>query len=225
MFFDSTFIILIPAILISMYAQQKVQNTFAKYSQAYSQSSYTGYDIAQRILANNGLHHVKIEQSKGHLTDHYDPRTQVLRLSQSVYGSRSIAAYGVAAHEVGHAIQHANRYVPLEFRNLMVPVVSFSSKVVWVLVLLGLFLGFAGLFQVGIILFSAIVLFQLVTLPVEFNASNRAIMELEGLDLLQNEELGQAKKVLDAAALTYVAAALTALSQLFRLIMLSGRRR
>jgi len=208
-----------------MYAQQKIQSTFAKYSRAYASSSMTGYDVARMILDENNLQHVKVEHVKGNLTDHYDPRTKVLRLSDSVFGSKSIAAYGVAAHEVGHAIQHANSYAPLQFRNSMAPVVGFSSKFSWILILAGLFLGAVGLLQIGIFLFSAIVLFQLVTLPVEFNASNRAIAQLEGLHFLKTEELGAAKKVLDAAALTYVAAALTSVSQLIRLLMLANRRR
>ncbi|MDP3387637.1 MAG: zinc metallopeptidase [Eubacteriales bacterium] len=225
MFFDTSIILLIPAIFISMYAQQKIQSTFAKYSRAFAQSSYTGYDVARMILDRNNLDEVKIEHIPGNLTDHYDPRTKILRLSDTVYDSRSIAAYGVAAHEVGHAIQHSSQYAPLVVRNILVPVVSFSSKFVWILVLLGLFLGYAGLIQIGIVLFLGIVVFQLVTLPVEFDASNRAILQLEGLNFLQDDEIVNAKKVLNAAALTYVAAALTAISQLIRLIMLSNRRR
>lgn len=225
-YYDSTFLILIPAILISMYAQQKVKGTFAKYSKVFSSSNYTGLDIARLILDKNGLEYIKIERINGNLTDHYDPRTKVLRLSETVYGNKSIAAYGVAAHEVGHAIQHSNKYMPLEIRNSLVPVASFSSKIVWVLIILGFLLGIAGLVQVGIYLFLAVVLFQLVTLPVEFNASNRAIIQLEGLGILHDEEIHSAKRVLNAAALTYIAAALTAISQLVRLIILSryGRR-
>lgn len=221
-YYDSTFIILIPAILISMYAQQKVKGTFNKYSKVFSNSNYTGLDIARLILDKNGLEFVKIERIAGNLTDHYDPRTKVLRLSQPVYSNKSIASYGVAAHEVGHAIQHSRKYMPLEIRNSLVPVANFSSKIVWVLIILGFLLGITGLIQVGIYLFLAIVLFQLVTLPVEFNASNRAIVQLEGLGILHDDEIHNAKKVLDAAALTYVAAALTAISQLVRLIILSG---
>ena len=225
MFFDTSIVLLIPAIIISMYAQQKIQSTFAKYSRAFAQSNYTGFDVARKILDRNNLEEVKIEHIPGNLTDHYDPRTKILRLSDSVYDSRSIAAYGVAAHEVGHAIQHSSQYVPLVVRNTLVPVVSFSSKFVWILVMLGLFLGYMGLVQIGIVLFLGIVIFQLVTLPVEFDASNRAILQLEGLNFLQDDEIVNAKKVLNAAALTYVAAALTAVSQLIRLIMLSNRRR
>lgn len=225
MFFDTSIVLLIPAIIISMYAQQKIQSTFAKYSRLFAQSNYTGYDVARMILDRNNLDDVKIEHIPGNLTDHYDPRTRILRLSDSVYDSKSIAAYGVAAHEVGHAIQHSSQYVPLVIRNTMVPVVSFSSKFVWILVMLGLFMGYMGLVQIGIVLFLAIVIFQLVTLPVEFDASSRAILQLEGLNFLQDDEIVNAKKVLNAAALTYVAAALTAISQLIRLIMLSNRRR
>ncbi len=225
MFFDTSIVLLIPAIIISMYAQQKIQSTFAKYSRLFAQSNYTGYDVARMILDRNNLDDVKIEHIPGNLTDHYDPRTRILRLSDSVYDSKSIAAYGVAAHEVGHAIQHSSQYVPLVIRNTMVPVVSFSSKFVWILVMLGLFMGYMGLVQIGIVLFLAIVIFQLVTLPVEFDASSRAILQLEDLNFLQDDEIVNAKKVLNAAALTYVAAALTAISQLIRLIMLSNRRR
>jgi hypothetical protein len=225
MFYDSTFILLIPAILISMFAQQKIQSTFAKYSKVFSNSNYTGFDVARKILDRNGLSHVKIERVSGNLTDHYDPRTEILRLSDSVYGSKSIAAYGVAAHEVGHAIQHSERYMPLEVRNSLVPVVNFSSKIVWLLILAGLFLEITGFIQIGIVLFSAVVLFQIITLPVEFNASNRAIIQLENMGALYNDEIKSAKKVLDAAALTYVAAALTAVSQLIRLILISNRGR
>lgn len=174
------------------------------------------------ILDKNGLGNIRIEHVRGNLTDHYDPRSGVLRLSDSVYGNRSIAAYGVAAHEVGHAIQHSNRYMPLEIRNSMAPVVSFSSKAVWLVILLGFFLGIAGFIKIGVFLFLAVVIFQLVTLPVEFDASSRAIVQLESLGILYDDDIKGAKKVLNAAALTYVAAALTAVSQLVRLLILSG---
>ena len=222
MIYDSTFFLLIPAIIISMYAQQKIQSTFAKYSRAYASSSMTGYDVARMILDENNLQHVKVEHVKGNLTDHYDPRTKVLRLSDSVFGSKSIAAYGVAAHEVGHAIQHANSYAPLQFRNSMAPVVGFSSKFSWILILAGLFLGAVGLLQIGIFLFSAIVLFQLVTLPVEFNASSRAISALRSQGMLNENELQGTARVLNAAALTYIAAATMALLQLLYFLLRAG---
>lgn len=221
-FYDSTFLLLIPAIIISMYAQQKIQSTFRKYSRVFSGGSYSGHDIARMILDKNGLENIRIEHVRGNLTDHYDPRSGVLRLSDSVYGNRSIAAYGVAAHEVGHAIQHSKRYMPLEIRNSMAPVVSFSSRVVWLIILLGFFLGIAGFIKIGVFLFLAVVIFQLVTLPVEFDASSRAIVQLESLGILYDDDIKGAKKVLNAAALTYVAAALTAVSQLVRLLILSG---
>jgi hypothetical protein len=221
-YFDSTFLLLIPAIIISMYAQQKIQSTFRKYSRVFSGGNHTGYDIARMILDKNGLEHIRIEHVRGNLTDHYDPRSGVLRLSDSVYGNKSIASYGVAAHEVGHAIQHSKRYMPLEIRNSMAPVVSFSSKIVWFVILLGFFLGAVGFIRIGVFLFLAIVIFQLVTLPVEFDASSRAIVELESLGILYDDNIKGAKKVLNAAALTYVAAALTAVSQLIRLLILSG---
>ena len=221
-YFDSTFLLLLPAIIISMYAQQKIQNTFKKYSRVFSGGNYTGCDIARMILDKNDLEHISIEHVRGNLTDHYDPRSGVLRLSDSVYGNRSIAAYGVAAHEVGHAIQHSRKYMPLEIRNSMAPVVSFSSKIVWLVILLGFFLGIVGFIRIGVFLFLAVVIFQLVTLPVEFDASSRAIVQLESLGILYDDDIKGAKKVLNAAALTYVAAALIAVSQLIRLLILSG---
>jgi hypothetical protein len=221
-YFDSTFLLLIPAIIISMYAQQKIQSTFKKYSRVFPGVNHTGYDIARMILDKNGLEYISIEKVRGNLTDHYDPRSGVLRLSDSVYGNKSIAAYGVAAHEVGHAIQHSRKYMPLEIRNSMAPVVSFSSKIVWFVILLGFFLGIVGFIRIGVFLFLAVVIFQLVTLPVEFDASSRAIVQLESLGILYDDDIKGAKKVLNAAALTYVAAALTAVSQLIRLLILSG---
>ncbi|MBN2285378.1 MAG: zinc metallopeptidase [Tissierellales bacterium] len=225
MYFDSTFIILIPAILISLFAQSKVKSTFVKYSNVKSNSSYSGFEVARSILDRNGLGHVRIEAVAGNLTDHYDPRNEVLRLSDAVYGRNTIAAYGVAAHEVGHAIQHAKHYMPLEIRNSLVPVVNFSSRVVWLLIIGGMLLSMTGLIQIGIVLFSAVVLFQIVTLPVEFDASRRAIVQLDDLGILYDDEIKGARKVLDAAALTYVAAALTAVSQLIRLLLISNRGR
>lgn len=221
---DSSIMILIPAILISFIAQWKINSTFNKYSRVGSYRKMTAAEAARYLLDGAGLSDVPIEMIGGNLTDHYDPRVRTLRLSQTVYNSTSVAAIGVAAHETGHAIQHKNRYAPLSIRNSLVPVANFGSNAAWVLVILALITGAYGLINLGIILFSAAVLFQLVTLPVEYNASSRALKLLESEGILYDDELDSAKKVLSAAALTYVAAALVAISQLLRLIMV-GRRR
>lgn len=220
-YYDSTFVILIPAILLSLYAQAKIQSTYSRYSKQYSISGLTGAEAARRILDYNGLYDVAIEMIPGNLTDHYDPRDRVLRLSQGAFHSTSIAAIGVAAHEAGHALQHNRGYVPLIFRNALVPVANIGSNLSWVLILLGIFLSSAGLINLGILLFTAVVLFQVITLPVEFNASSRALNQLDNYNILYKEELYKAKKVLSAAALTYVAATLMAVSQLLRLIVLT----
>lgn len=220
-YYDSTYILLIPAILFSIYAQGKIQSAYSKYSRVASMTGITGAQAARKILDLNGLFDVAIEVIPGNLTDHYDPRSRVLRLSQGVYYSNSIASIGVAAHEAGHAIQHSKGYVPLVFRNALVPVANIGSNLSWILILLGFFMGAAGLINIGILLFTAVVLFQIVTLPVEFNASSRALNELENNHILYSDEIGRAKKVLDAAALTYVAATLAAISQLLRLLVLT----
>ncbi|WP_027307416.1 zinc metallopeptidase [Caloramator sp. ALD01] len=220
-YYDSTFVILIPAILLSLYAQAKIQSTYSRYSREYSLSGLTGAEAARRILDYNGLYDVAIEMIPGNLTDHYNPRDRVLRLSQGVFHSSSIAAIGVAAHEAGHALQHNRGYAPLIFRNALVPVANIGSNLSWVLILLGIFLSSAGLINLGILLFTAVVLFQVITLPVEFNASSRALNQLDNYNILYKEELYKAKKVLSAAALTYVAATLMAISQLLRLIVLT----
>ena len=224
-FFDSSMIILIPAIILAMYAQSKVKSTYEKYVKVKSTKGYTGEETARAILDKNGLSDVRIERINGTLTDHYDPRTRVLRLSDMVYRGNSIASSAIAAHEVGHAIQHSKEYAPLTFRNAIVPVVSFASNLSWIFILAGLFLSFTGLIDVGIILFSGSVIFQIVTLPVEFNASSRALVELESVGVLTRDEIPYSKKVLDAAALTYVAATATAIAQLMRLLVLRGRSR
>ncbi len=224
-FFDSSMIILIPAIILAMYAQSKVKSTYEKYVKVKSTKGYTGEETARAILDKNGLSDVRIEHINGTLTDHYDPRTRVLRLSDMVYRGNSIASSAIAAHEVGHAIQHSKEYAPLTFRNAIVPVVSFASNLSWIFILAGLFLSFTGLIDVGIILFSGSVIFQIVTLPVEFNASSRALVELESVGVLTRDEIPYSKKVLDAAALTYVAATATAIAQLMRLLVLRGRSR
>ncbi|MCX7695566.1 MAG: zinc metallopeptidase [Caloramator sp.] len=220
-YYDSTFVILIPAILLSLYAQAKIQSTYSRYSRQYSLSGLTGAEAARRILDYNGLYDVAIELIPGNLTDHYDPRDRVLRLSQSVYHSTSIAAIGVAAHEAGHALQHSRGYAPLIFRNALVPVANIGSNLSWILIVFGIFISSVGLINLGILLFTAVVLFQVITLPVEFNASSRALNQLDNYNILYKEELYKAKKVLSAAALTYVAATLMAISQLLRLIVLT----
>ncbi len=218
-------ILVLPAVLLSMWAQARVTSTFSKYQKQISQRHMTGYDAARRILDQNGLSHIKIEHISGNLTDHYDPRGNVIRLSEGVYNSPSIAAMGVAAHEAGHAVQHSVNYMPIKLRNSVLPLANIGSRASIPLALLGIVLGIEGLVTVGIVLFAAVVLFQVVTLPVEFNASNRAITILYSSGLIGEEEKKGVKKVLGAAALTYVAAALTSLMNLLRLILVFGRRR
>jgi len=224
-FGDSTFILLIPAILFSLYAQTKISGTFQKYSRVASRSGYTASDVARRILDMNGLQNVRIERIRGSLTDHYDPRHHVLRLSDTVHNSTSIAALGVAAHEAGHAVQHSTGYVPLFMRNTIAPIASFGSSMSWILIMAGLFMQWFELIQIGIIFFLAVVVFHLITLPVEFNASKRAVAMLTDSGVITRDEVAPARKVLSAAALTYVAAALTAVLQLLRFVLLANRRR
>ncbi|NMA83852.1 MAG: zinc metallopeptidase [Epulopiscium sp.] len=222
--------ILLPAIILSLYAQSKVTNTFQRYLKIPNVNGYTGSEVAHRILESAGIRDVKVEPVSGSLTDHYDPRAKVLRLSEPVFYGRSVAALGVAAHEAGHAAQHHEGYLFLNFRNAIAPVVSIGSRMAMPLILLGVFLssmasGFGGFFiQLGIYLFAGIVLFQVVTLPVEFNASRRAIAFLDSYAFLTPQEVKPAKKVLDAAALTYVASAAVAMANLLRFILLFGNR-
>lgn len=223
-FYDSSFIILIPALIVSLWAQSKVSSTYRKYESIRSIKGYTGADAARVLLNSFGLTDVSIEITGGKLSDHYDPRTRKMVLSYNVYHGNSLAAIGVAAHETGHAIQHAEHYGPLVLRNGIVPLVNFSSNVSWVLFIIGFIINSSGLISLGILLFSAVVVFQIVTLPVEFNASRRALLLLEDKGILYGDEVDGAKKVLSAAAMTYVAAALTAALQLIRLILISGRR-
>ena len=220
---DPTYLILIPAVLISAWAQFKVSSTFNKFSTVRSMNGYTGAQVARILLNDAGLQDVEIQQIAGRLSDHYDPKAKVLRLSSDVYGSTSVASIGVAAHEVGHAIQDKESYTALDFRNAIVPLVNFSSSLSWILFLVGILFSFSSLVNIGIILFSVVVLFQLVTLPVEFNASSRALKLLEARGILYDNEIEGAKKVLGAAALTYVAATLMAILQLVRLIAISDR--
>ena len=224
--FDYTYIIFVlPAIIISLIAQIRVSSTFAKYNKISASRRTTGADAARKILDRNNLSNVAIEHVRGNLTDHYDPTSRILRLSDSTFSSSSIAAIGVAAHECGHAIQHAKGYVPLKMRHGVYPVVRFSSALAMPLILLGLIVNTPLFVNFGIILFSAVVLFQLITLPVEFNASRRALAIISDVLYFDQEEVKGAKKVLTAAALTYVASALTSIMQLLRLIILSNNRR
>jgi uncharacterized protein len=219
--FDPTMFLLVPAIIFSFYAQMKISSTFKKYLRVRSNSGTTGAQAARRILDNNGLYNVPIDVSRGHLTDHYDPRHRVLRLSSDVYYGDSVASIGVAAHEAGHAIQHHESYAPLAIRNSLVPIANIGSNFSWILIILGFVMGASGLINLGILLFTAAVLFQIITLPVEFNASSRALNQIESNGILYSEEMHGAKKVLSAAALTYVAATLVAISQLLRLLILA----
>lgn len=222
LFFDPTMILLIPGIILAMYAQGKVQSTFQRYSRVLSQRGITGAQVARRILDSYGLHDVEIETIGGQLSDHYDPRSRKVRLSSGVYGGSSLASLGVAAHEVGHAIQHDTGYTPLYIRNSIIPITQIGSTLSFPLLLLGLFMGIPKLAYFGVLLFTGVVVFQVITLPVEFNASSRALAILDSEGFLSREELSGTKKVLDAAALTYVAAALMAALNLLRLLIISG---
>ncbi|MGN1121218.1 MAG: zinc metallopeptidase [Eubacteriales bacterium] len=215
----------LPAVLIAMWASANVNSTFKKYSSIPSASGYTGADAARRILDANGLFSIRIERVSGNLTDHYDPKAGVIRLSDSVYDNRSAAAIGVAAHEAGHAVQHATGYSPLVIRNAIIPICQIGSNLAMPLVLLGLVLDMFGLCFIGIVAFGLSTLFQLITLPVEFNASSRALAALESSGRFSADDLGNAKKTLRAAALTYVAALAVALANLLRLIVMVGGRR
>jgi len=209
--------------LISLFAQFLVNSRFSKYSRVRSRSGMTGAQAAERILQSQGIYDVAIQRVSGKLTDHYDPRNKTLNLSDAVYASTSVAAVGVAAHECGHAIQHARGYAPLSFRSALVPVANIGSQLSWLFIILGIFFGGSHtLIMIGILMFSAAVLFQLVTLPVEFNASGRALKLLSETGILQKDEVSDTRKVLSAAALTYVAAATTAVLQLLRLLRLFG---
>jgi Zn-dependent membrane protease YugP len=224
--FDLYYLILvIPTLILSMWAQVKVKSTFAKYSKIPCSRRITGVDAAAVLMRSNNINDVKVEAVRGSLTDHYDPSAKKLRLSQPVYGSNSIAAVGVAAHEAGHAIQHAVHWGPLVMRSTLVPVANIGSSLGPWIAIAGIFLSFPILINIGIFLFSGAVLFYVITLPVEFNASSRAIAILRANNVLSEEELKGVKKVLTAAALTYVASALTAIASLLRLVLISRRRR
>lgn len=226
-YFDPTYILVIIGAVICLLASARVKTTFNKYNRVRSMSGMTGAQAAEKILHAAGIYDVTVQHISGDLTDHYDPRNKVLSLSDSTYGSSSVAAVGVAAHECGHAIQHQKSYAPLNIRSVIVPVANFGSAVAWPLILVGLFFTSSTgsfLINLGILCFSFAVLFQLVTLPVEFNASNRAVRILGETGILGEEELRGTRKVLGAAALTYVAGAASAILQLLRLILLFGGR-
>jgi len=224
-YFDPTMIFLIPSIIFAMYAQTKVRSTFAKYLRIHGKKGYSGFQVARYILDNNGMRDVPIEITKGQLSDHYDPRKRVVRLSNDVYNGTSLASISVAAHETGHAIQHAHGYTPLSLRNAIFPIANIGSRAAWFLVIIGLIMSMPALLDLGILLFTAAVLFQVITLPVEFNASSRAMRLLDEGGFIVGDEYNHSKKVLRAAALTYVAAMATAVSQLIRLLLIRGRRR
>jgi Zn-dependent membrane protease YugP len=227
--FDWTYLLLIPCLILTIWASARVNSTFKRYSGQLSARRITGAQAAERVLFNNGIRNVRIERISGNLTDHYDPRTNVIRLSDSVYDSASTAAIGVACHEAGHAVQYAENYAPIKLRAAIIPITNFGSRLAMPLILLGVLLSaFSGasnsLVYLGIACFSLSLFFQLVTLPVEFNASRRALQAIDQSDILNDEEIKGARKVLSAAAMTYVAAAAVSLTQLLRLILLFGGR-
>ena len=222
-YYDYTYILVIIGAVLCMIASANVKGTYNRYKQVYNSRGIRAEEVAERILNNAGIHDVRIERISGDLTDHYSPREKVLRLSDSVFGSSSVAAIGVAAHECGHAIQHNVGYVPINIRNAIVPVVNFGSNAAWPVLVLGAVINNGILVNVGIILFSFAVLFQLITLPVEFNASGRALSILKDQSILQGQELRGARKVLTAAAMTYGASMVAILLQLLRLVLIFGR--
>lgn len=224
-YWDPTYVLVIIAMALSLFASFGVKATFTKYKKVRTLRDITGAEAARKILDMNGLQHIKVERISGDLTDHFDPKNNVIRLSDSTYADTSVAAVGVAAHEAGHAVQHATGYAPIKVRNSIVPVVNIGSSLSMPLFFIGLIMGSFGLAFAGVILFSLVLVFQLVTLPVEFNASTRAIRILDETRMLYEDEVGPAKKVLNAAAMTYVAAVASTALQLLRLLLiLNGRR-
>ena len=227
-YYDWTYLLVLIGVVICMAASSRVRSVFSRYSRVRSHSGMTGKEAAEQILRRNGIYDVQVIHIPGNLTDHYNPGKKTLGLSDSVYNSSSVAAIGVAAHECGHAVQHAVGYAPLSIRGALVPVANFGSALSWPLILVGLLMNSqmsALLINLGILLFSAAVLFQIVTLPVEFNASGRAVKVLKSSGMLYPDEVGDVKKVLRAAALTYVASAASMILQFLRLIIIGGRRR
>lgn len=223
-YIDPTYVLILIGMVLSLMASAKLNATYSTYARVGSRCGMTGAEAAERLLRSQGIYDVAVRRVSGHLTDHYDPRTKTVNLSDAVYGATSIAAIGVAAHECGHAMQDAGEYAPLRLRAALVPVANFGAQISWPLILIGFFMGGGFLVDIGILLFSAAVLFQLVTLPVEYNASHRAVKLLDAIGILQGQEVGQARKVLGAAALTYVAAAAASILQLLRLLLLFGNR-
>lgn len=224
--FDIYYVILVlPCLIFSMWAQHSVNSTFNRYAKVYSRRGMTGAQAAAAVLRQNGVHNVQVEHVSGKLSDHFDPSSNVIRLSDSVYDSTSVAAIGVAAHEAGHAVQYAVGYAPMKLRAAIIPITNFGSKLAWPLILLGLVLNFSGLLTIGVLLFGTATLFQLVTLPVELNASRRALQTISNAGLLYDDEYPAAKKTLTAAAMTYVAALAVSAAQFLRLILLFGGRR
>lgn len=224
-YFDPTYILVIIAFILTLFASFGVKSTFNKYNKVYSSRGLTAAEAARKILDANGLQHIRIERIAGDLTDHFSPKESVIRLSDSTYDSNSVAAIGVAAHECGHAVQHQVGYVPIRIRNSIVPIVNVSNWLSMPLFIIGLIMGSFGLALTGAILFGAVLVFQLVTLPTEIDASKRAMRTLEGMYLLDGDELVGAKKTLTAAAMTYVAAVASTALQFLRLLMLANRRR
>ena len=222
-YFDRTMILLLPAIIIAFWAQSKVSSAYRKYRTVRTMNGYTGENVARMMLDAAGLYDVPVVEVRGELTDHYDPRSRVVRLSSDIYHGSSIASAGIAAHEVGHAIQHKEAYKPLVLRTSIASAVNFSSQASIILFMIGLLLSIPALTSIGIIFFTVAVIYQVITLPVEFNASKRALNILESRNILYGNEVSGAKSVLSAAAMTYVAAALMSISQLIRLIAISNR--
>ena len=224
-YYSSYFIFVVPALIIALLAQANVSSAFRRYSRVSNSRGYTGYEIARRILDQHGLYDVQIQHVRGSLTDHFDPTARVVRLSDAVYHSTSVAAIGVAAHEVGHAIQHNEGYFPIKVRSAIVPITNIGSSLAWPLAIFGLILGLESLATIGLWLFLIVVVFQLITLPVEFNASSRALTTIREEGILEGEEYLGAKRMLTAAALTYVAALITAIANFLRMLALVNRNR
>ena len=223
-YWDSTYYLVLAGVALCAIASWNVSSTYRRFSRVMNSRGMVAQDVAAQILQRSGIYDVRIERVRGNLTDHYSPHEKVLRLSDSVYGSSSVAAIGVAAHECGHAIQHHVGYAPLKLRSASVPIENFGSKLYWPIILIGLLMGYMQIAQIGILLFAFVVFFQLVTLPVEFNASRRALAVLSGNNILWEEEMRGARKVLTAAAMTYVASLFSSILQMLRLILLTSRR-
>ena len=224
LYFDPTMIILLPGIIISFIAQGMVKSAYRKYNEIGTVNGYTGLQVARSMLDNAGLYDIRIEMTNGELTDHYSPKERVLRLSEEVYNGRTISSAGIAAHEVGHAIQHKESYSPLKIRDVIIPVANFGSSFSWILFFVGILFSIKPLISIGILLFTTVIAFQLITLPVEFDASKRALRNLNNSSILHLGEMTGAKKVLNAAAMTYVAGVLMSILQLVRLIAISNRK-